>query len=434
MTLGVAMPTPAETYPSGLLAVEYHQGSHLMRILTLAYVASVPFDILPVSFGRSITTPIGLVLVGLWGVSRLRRRSKFRFPASVTLILVMYLGWAATTITWSADPALSILTLQSLIVRALLLVVLCNTLPPIRDQVLAILGCSTAVLGLIILTQPADALRDGRSNVGGIDENVTALVLSIGFAAIICLLTFYRDKHHVLWLIPVGVVALATLHTGSRTGMIAIVMTTAVAIGRLLFRRPIRVSAVLRTAAIIVFLISCVHFAAQAGLVPDRVSEVFGNSDRLGDSQRGVIIDSYRATQSDWELFGVGIGSDAPYLRQSQSLYLNAHGTLWKVWIETGIVGLILFGALLVVIARRSRWSVARQALPILAVPIVVFAITLGGERTSAVWLIAALALTQRPAALRSIPSSIYYGPNRSHVSQQWLALSTAPTRVHRDM
>jgi len=253
----------------------------------------------------------------------------------------------------------------------------------------------------MLLTRPPDALRGDRASVG-VDENVTAMVLVVGFAALVYLVTRLGGRRSALLLPPAVVTGSAILHGGSRSGAIAIVAVLVVALLPLIRRGRLRPVVWFRAAGIVLLIYFTFTIARDVGLLPQRVLDLMNQGASYQDVSRSQIIDLFLQTFDHWAFFGVGVGNDAAYLDVTEAVALNAHSLFWATWIETGLVGLTLFAAFFAVVIKRGMRSVASEALLLLAVPIVIFAITLGGEKTSVFWFVIALALTHGPAESRS--------------------------------
>lgn len=374
----------------------------VLSAVTLLYVAYVPFDILPVVLGRTLTGPLALLLIVTWIISSLRRHEKIIFPGSAGSLLFLYCLWIICTIFWSIDAGASVDAVQTILLQAPLLVVLSNTLGPVWLRSLVTFGCSSAVLGLVVLTRPADALRGDRANVGGVDENITAMVLTVGFAVLVYAVTHLSGRRAAL-LVPLALVTgAATLHTGSRAGAVSVVAVLVVALLQFFRHGRLRPAVWIRSAGILLLAYFSYTISLDAGLLPQRVVQLLSQSSGYGDGGRGAIMNLYLQSFDHWALFGVGVGNDASYLYLTQSVYRNAHNLFWRVWIETGLVGLTLFAAFLTVVIRRGFRSVASQALIPIATALAIFSMTLGIESSSLLWFVIALALTQSPAEPRS--------------------------------
>jgi O-antigen ligase len=243
-------------------------------------------------------------------------------------------------------------------------------------------------------------LACGAAHLDGIDENATALVLAVGFAALIYVAMHFDGRRAVFLGLIAAETGVATLRTGSRSGAIAASVVLLVALLQLIRQRRMRSVLMFRTAAMLLLVCASFIWALNAGLLPQRVASLL-NFGPVSDSGRSGIIDLYLTTFDHWALFGVGLNADAQYLFLTHSWYKNAHSMFWKTWIESGVVGLILIAAFLSVVIERGFRSVASQALILMAVPIFVFAITLGVLSTSVFWFVIALALAQRSEELR---------------------------------
>ena len=212
----------------------------ILSVVTLLYVASVPYDILPVAYGRTLTGPLALLLIVTWTMSNLRRPEKISFPASAGSLLFLYCVWIICTVFWSSDASVSVRAVQSFLLQAPLVVIFSNRLGHVWLRSLVTLGCSTSVLGLVVLARPGDPLRGGRGSVGGVDENVTAMVLVVGLAALVYAATHLGGQRGAL-LVPLAIVTgVATLHTGSRSGAIAAVAVLGATLLLLIRQKHIR--------------------------------------------------------------------------------------------------------------------------------------------------------------------------------------------------
>ncbi len=136
---------------------------------------------------------------------------------------------------------------------------------------------------------------------------------------------------------------------------------------------------------------AAVWLAATRITIPTRVGDWLG--DLTFTDSRSDIIGQYRLNQGDWSMTGIGAGADADYLQSSLYVYLNAHNAFWKVWIELGVVGLLLW-VLLVASLIRLAWRSAERTLFVLfSIPIVFFMYTLAPMNSNALWVVFGLAM-----------------------------------------
>ena len=205
------------------MALSTDRTQKALNVVTLLYVASVPWDLLPVAFGRTLTPPITLIFLFMWIVCALRDFRIIRLPRLAGLFLALYLIWATLTAFWSIDPTVSLSTIGSVFPQAVMAVVLSNALGAVWLWSLATIGCSASIIGLIVLRNPLDPTRSDRANIAGVDENYTAMILAVGLAAIIYFAFHMRGRVSFLCLMPAFIIGLAILHTGSRSGAVALI-------------------------------------------------------------------------------------------------------------------------------------------------------------------------------------------------------------------
>jgi len=227
------------------------------------------------------------------------------------------------------------------------------------------------------------------------------MILVTGFAALVYLGTNLASRR-AAWFVPLAVVTgAATLHTGSRTGAVAAFAVLVVGVLPLIWQGHRRPAMWLGAAGVMVLTYASFSTAVKFGLLPPRVVDLLSQSADYQDAGRSEIIDLFLRTFDHWALIGVGIGNDANYAYTSALVYVAAHSLFWKTWIETGLIGLTLFTAFLIAVIKRGFRSVASQALFLMAIPLVIFAYTLGGAHASVFWFVIALALTQDPEQAR---------------------------------
>jgi len=387
----------------------------VLDLVALLYVAAVPWDILPIAFGRTITAPIAAVLICAWVVDGLRAPQPIVLPRSAGPLLYLVGLWVLCTLAWASDFAQGLATAQTYLVQLPLVVILANVLPRLWRRALVVLGISAGFLAASVLLRPADAMRAGRAAISGVDENTTAMVLVVGFAALTFCLSVNIGKRRTLWLtVPLVLTGLAVLRTGSRTGAIAMAAVVGVALWFAVRDGRVSSGSASRTVGLAAVAASTVVWANSRGLIPQRVVELIGlrapgGRSALDDTGRGAAISAFRRSFDSWWAFGVGIGNDAAYLEKTEGMYINAHSLLWKTWVETGLIGTVLLGSILVVAVVHGRRCASPRAVALLAVPIFAYALTLGGASTSAFWFVICFAMTPGghvPGALGSAPAS----------------------------
>lgn len=371
--------------------------------LCLPFIALLPFDIFPMLAGRPITTPFLVFMAVAWFVHVGRFGSRGMVGQGVGWLMVMWVTWCVSTLLGSPVSAISVIPVLSLTAQLVMVAVLVEVLPGLGDRAVVWLTGGVTLMAVWALTLPVTEEQSGRVQVGGVDQNVTSLVLAVGLAGVVYLLMFAGRRPSILNLLQFCVIVVAIVRVGSRTGVAAAVaiVAAALALGAWRLLRA-RANGFLRGAALLlgVFLVST--YLAASGMIPDRVQEFLDDPLEASDSNRGAIIELYLRFRDEWWIRGVGYGGDSEFLSQRIIGYQNAHSLFWKTWIETGIIGVIIFGLILIIAMFRAwRWSVSAAAL--MSIPLIAFAITLGGDRVSIFWFVIALALiSERPSRDRN--------------------------------
>lgn len=361
----------------------------------LFYVATVPFDIVPIASGRSATPFAALLLIGVWTVNKLRRPVKVSAPPIAIMFMWAYSVWALLSFFWAVDQGRTVQSLATLLLQLPVVIVLSSLLPAMWPKALVVLGGATTALASAVLLQRGEAFSGGRANVAGVDENVTALVLAVGFAVLVHIALEAKFRYAVLSLLAAVVTASAVVGTGSRSGVVAVGSVIGVVLVQSVARSKPSPRLVFGSLAVVVGILMAYVQLSRSGQVPDRVTDLFRSGATLDDTNRGLIVELYLRSFGEWFLRGVGYGNDAAYLAKSQGIFYHAHSLFWKTWIELGLPGLIFLGGLATVLLRHASGSVAPTALAKMAGPILVFAVTLGGEQTSVFWLVVALGLAR---------------------------------------
>jgi O-Antigen ligase len=373
-----------------------------LTALTLVYAASLPWDLYPVALGKSPAAVSGVVLIVAWLFTQLQNGGVV--PAAhhrIFALLFVYWLWMLATGLWSYSISATITELSTMTAVLLLALVLSDTLKTCWRAALAWVATSSVPVALSVIARPSNPLEDGRATSVGIDANVTAMSLACGFA--ICLFFYLRPGRfkaaRTLAIAGVTLTAGAVLHTGSRSGAAALVVTTCLGALLATSKRDLRYAA----AGITVASLIALREVTKAGWVPPRVFHTWADIQGGNDAGRGQIWGYYTEHFGDWALRGVGLGSDASYLQSRSGNYYNVHNLLGKTWVELGVVGLTLLLVCLFQVVRRIGAAPTREAVLLLLGPLSVFAWTLGGQSSNIFWFVIALVLVAPNNAVDAI-------------------------------
>lgn len=380
---------------------------HRYLVVALAlYGASVPLSVLPL-LGSYSPALVAEAVVVLALINRRLSGGRQHFGI-IPILCLAYLAAATASYFWSVDPIATRTSLFSLGLNVVIVLGLANLSPSEVVRILPPLAYSTAILATVALLAPTQVGREGRANVSGVDENVTAYALAIGLAVAVGLIPCGASKvrRATYWMIS-AVCMLALLHLGSRTGAGATALVAVVAysatvradVGKL----PVRIVGLFIASAMGLVIL---HAAIASGLVPLRIQELMNGAGFDDDSGRSHILSLYKSVEHEWWLRGVGYGADSTFIGNETGYALNIHSQFWSSWIELGVVGVGVLVGLCLTAARASL----RKGVPVAVVavfPVVVlFGYTLGGDKTHMMWFaLGLLAATSPRSSARNAES-----------------------------
>lgn len=321
-------------------------------LLALVFIFVIPSEkILYIPGLGSVARIIGIMAMAAWLASVLLRgsiRSVSRFHGVVFLFVL----WQAASIFWTVDGDATLARAITWVQLALLIVLIWDliTTPTLLIASLQayVLGAFFSATGIIYNYLNATEFVYGRYSAAGQHSVNLGLILAIGMP-----LAWYLaiQKQHIYrfdnWLrmvnflyLPVASIGIAL--TGSRGAMIAALPTLFLILTTQEKLRP--------WARIVFLLVAMVGGYAAISLVPqssfDRLgsayTELTGGGNLTG---RTLIWDDVIARIMEHPILGVG--SDA--FRSISKTGLVAHNSFLSVWVETGIVGLVLFLSVLLI-------------------------------------------------------------------------------------
>ena len=370
-------------------AVRPGSPTRLVRNAALLYVFATPLDIVPLPIGTPVTFA-GAVFLCAWAVALLRGEVKPPRGGGLLLVLVALVVWSFTTIFWSYAPGVSItqaITTTFLVVSA---IAVAGVFRGEVERPAGALALGSAIAGLAAIISGPDVSNgfSEQASFLGIDQNILAFNVALGLAASLFLMLGRHARSFVVVLLLLALIQTgALIMIGSRTG-IGSAIALVIAYITLSLRNPRRAGIALAATLAAAWMVR--SFSANE-LVPSRIQDWLQNP--IAMDYRSEIIDAYRMTQADWIIKGVGAGADADYLLAVASWYKNAHSAFWRVWIELGLVGVLLWGLLLAGLAYRAWRSPNRAFFALEAVPIALFFYTLGPLGSNALWAVFGLAM-----------------------------------------
>jgi O-antigen ligase len=339
----------------------------------------------------------GLVFLGLWLLEFVLLRRRISGIAVPSIPFVLMIAWSLVTTLWSPNPTLTVsqaVTYGFLFVSALAVADVFREDLALVAYSIVIGGFLAAVLTLqfsevLAEVDPFDVSGVSQATFADTDQNLLGLQLGLGIAAGCFVLVTARrlDVQLLLVLATITMVA-ALLRVGSKTGVAALI---GIAIVLILVQARTPRKLLIATGVVIA---GCGAFAilAQAGQIPIRVIE-FLESPQVIDS-RLEIINAYMEFRDSWQILGVGAGADADFLAANTGVYLNAHGAHWKIWIELGAIGVVLWLLMVVVLVIGTTRLADRRLVLFSTVPILAYAWTLGPVNNNTMWVIFGVAFS----------------------------------------
>lgn len=334
-----------------------------------------------------------------------------RLPSAM-VVMAMFLAWTMMSLAWSIDPPAT-LTHTGRIVALLAFVWLLWEFSSTYAQQLSLLR--TFVLGqtvpLLMLYGSFVGLfgsfsSDERFTGGGQDANYVAEMLAITILIAVYLLFHPQGSSDKLrrgyWLfIPVATVAIFL--TGSRAGLICLVVAALCTIFLMRFG-----GAKLRLALLVgaVGLFFLVRLVVPTALLTRMTGETGIQADtlqvRLGFWRHGMAI------FADHPVLGVGAGCFPTALSQIGQRANVAHNVIVSVLAELGGIGLLFYLTFLFLVFRATRRMPRRERLLWRGILLIWFLASMssGSQTDKLGWFIFAMTLAQA-AALRSHAANI---------------------------
>lgn len=352
------------------------RGEHMFKLwLPMLYIASVPLDVFATPISLSPTTIIGIPLV-LTAVLHMLLRRKIQF-SNDRLVVAAYLlvAWLLFAALFSDGRLLPILSLVYSLAQFGSLVVLLGS---VSHRILVPYLVSAVGVAASLLLVNATTTKGLRLSLGNADENVLSLVLSVAVAISLYFVVRCSWVVFPLLVVALTLLTLAVLGTGSRTGVICLFLTFVVSIGTGLRRSIFKSVLVAGWGGLALFL------GSSWDRLPVRFDDFVTFETLAASGGRTDINRLFFAHFETWALRGVGLGNSANYLGRVEGVELSVHNLWLGLWVEIGIVGLLLFLSML----RSTMMLVRNRTLAmILGTPLLVYSWTLGGlERSAILW------------------------------------------------
>lgn len=333
-----------------------------------------------------LATATGMLAVALHG-----RRERL---SEVHLAVLALGGWALLSVFWSQDPAASF-TYAGTVVQLGVLVLLAwefGDLPQDTERLMTAYVTGCALSAVSVLTAPSAQLWQGRVSANGFNENDLGTTLALGIPmawylgarATSAVRTGVMSSYLVLG-------SLGVLLTGSRGSLVVLVIGLAVL--PLGWRQTNRGTRVLVVAAIAVGV-----FAMASAVPPETAHRLEQTPTAATSSDLTGRVPLWKASLQIVEehpLVGVGGGATPLAIERAISVRQSSHNTFLSIASGLGIVGLLLFCAVLVLTALRAWTLRGREAtaVRVLLPALLVALLPLHWETQKPPWIVLAVVL-----------------------------------------
>jgi O-antigen ligase len=357
----------------------------------------------------TISRLIGWAAFAVCGVAALRRRS-LRAPNAALVLAAAFTAWSALTWVWSVSrpaTATRAATLAQLFAMVWLIGEFCRSRRALLGLMAAYLaGCAASSVWTIVRALLNEQTNYRRFATAGFDPNDLGVTLALALPMALYLAARTRGAAPWLCRAAAAVCVGGILLTASRTALLAAV--AAFLFSLLTWRRSTWSNRVSSVALLALFVLGAVRVAPPASrqrlatLPGELAGGTFHSRTRIWNA--GVKLLKRHAP------LGVGAGAFpdavAPSIGRSPlpNRPYTAHDAFLSVLVETGAVGFLLFGALLLTLAFFA-WMMAPWERALWIASLLVWTVsvsTLTWEHRKPTWLLfglimASWALTFRP-------------------------------------
>lgn len=356
----------------------------LTEMLALVYVASLAFDGYSVG-GRSLPFIVATIYIAvsatLWLTSKTQRNARGGNHVVPSLLFLFY---CALSYFWSIAPVLTVGHLGVLSVAIMTSMFLAGNVSRLVKTLPWAYVLGSVVSALATLAAPAN-IDNRRTSYGNENDVAVALLLAVGCALWIALRS--RGMARLATLGCTGVLVSGVVATGSRTAILGGLAMLAAFFVLLIWKRdwrPLILLSSVSLAGILVFL----QMPVEA--IPDRLLNIQESLTGGGVSNRSFIWDAILARGFD--ALGVGAGATPAFLSSAINSASVAHNVVLGLLLETGLIGLVLFGSIIISAASKARRSPYAELLVLLFPAVLVVGLALTLETSRHFWFVLALA------------------------------------------
>lgn len=372
-------------------------------LCVLAVVLVLPIENVFVIPGVGSLSRLAGILLILSAVPAFLGRGylQFRRQPVVVMLLALYVLWALASLMWSVEPASTMSYVFTFVQLLILVVVIWQLCVTDRDrravQQAYVIGSAIAVFeGIRNFVLGNEAVYQ-RFSVSNTDPNDYALILALAIPMAWDLFANQRGYVRVLNLLCIPLALVGIILTGSRGGSLAAaVALLVIPLGFMsLDRFGRRTILALLVAGLLAVPFFWTDIVTTVGSNIDRISTLGEELSSGTLNDRAIIWDLGMEAFGERPLTGVGGGAFPAAIEKAAGVRELAHNTFISVAVEMGLVGLLLFGSVLVVLAVPLIRSYSVRTMPgvVLLLTLLIGITPLTWEFRKPTWLVIALLL-----------------------------------------
>jgi O-antigen ligase len=360
-----------------------------------ALFATIPWqDVVQIAGIGTVAKAVGLGAVVMCALA-IGTFGGLRRPGESVLLVLLFTCWVVVSPVWSAFPDESVARVGTML-QLTLMVLITVHVTRTADRLAGLMGAfvvGDVILGLSVLQQRAGGLTLVRYTAEGTNPNDVAFLMCLGIPMAWYLVLRLRPK--LLRLLLGGFVVLAifvVVLTASRSALLLLV--PALAIIPLNLRRLTPLARSVIGAVVLALTLATVTGAL---LVPSAPLQRLATT--ASEIQSGTLDNRTTLWGIGFKIFGqhpvlgVGAGVVPEYVGQSYPLQAGLHNTYLSIAVQFGIVGIVLFGLLLLSVVRRALAAPRpeRSLAAVLGVVLVLGLIPRHWEFTKGTWAVIAI-------------------------------------------